>query len=325
MGGVAAGVAIMTQAAALDIETASAKPRPVATISLVVCTLGRQRQLRRLLESLALQAFVDFLVIVVDKNQPGFIDDILDDFRSALRIVHVRTSPGLSAARNSGLARAGGAVIAFPDDDCWYRPDTLSDAIKRMEDEPALMVLGGRTMDRNGYPSVSVSVDVPARVTRGNYLNCSNSNGLFFRRDVFSTIGNFDVRLGVGATTGFHSSEESDVVLRALDAGLVAHYFPDLVIHHDQVDATIAAGEIRRARGYGQGFGALLRKHRFSIHYVLYRVARPRLAAALHLVRGKPAVARYKLVWACAIAEGYQRWPAGAAAPRPTERLFTVR
>jgi len=135
---------------------------------------------------------------------------------------------------------------------------------------------------------------------------------LFFHREVFREIGHFDTRLGVGARSGFHSGEEADIILRALDAGLAMRYFSDLQLHHDQVDDAITDAQMRRSRNYGRGFGALLRKHRFSGLEIAYRVCRPAIGAALYLLLGRSLLARYKWTWARAIAEGYRRWPHAA-------------
>lgn len=291
-------------------EVVIGRSRPV--FSLIVCTLGRQDRLRRLFASLAVQNFRDFEVIVVDQNEGGFLDEIIAAYRPQLDIVHVAAAPGLSGARNVGLAHASGRVIAFPDDDCWYDATTLSDVMTRMNGERSAAIVAGKTVDRAGRDSVSLFLKAPASVSRSNYLMCGNSNGLFFHRDVFSEIGHFDTRLGVGAQSGFQSGEEADIILRALSAGLAMRYFPDLRVHHDQVDDAITDAQVRRARNYGRGFGALLRKHRFSGLEIAYRVGRPAIGAALYLLLGRSSLARYKWTWARAIAEGYRQWPHAA-------------
>jgi glycosyltransferase involved in cell wall biosynthesis len=301
-----------------------AKDRHSPVFSLIVCTLGRQEPLRRLLESLVRQSLRDFEVVVVDQNEPGVLDAMIDEFGFRLAIVHVRAVPGLSSARNVGLARASGLSIAFPDDDCWYDADTLRKVFERMSRLPSAAIVSGRTTDREGAPSVSAFQAVEARISRGNYLTCGNSNCIFFRREVFSTIGHFDTRLGVGAPTEFQSGEEADVLLRALDAGLSAQYCPDLRVRHDQVDDAITEAQIRRARNYGRGFGALLRKHRFPPAVIAYRIGRPLVGAGLYLLLGRTALARYKWTWGRAIAEGYRRWSSGRP-PREFERAAITR
>jgi glycosyltransferase involved in cell wall biosynthesis len=195
--------------------------------SLIVCTLGaREDQLNRLLSSLPVQTFRDFEVILVDQNPPGFLRQIVEHHSHALEIVHLRSNPGLSLARNVGIRHARGRLIAFPDDDCWYPPRLLTSVAETMHAATGTAVVSGRTLDTQGVPSVSLFMEHAAQVSRANFLACGNSNCLFFRAEVFRTIGNFDRRLGVGAGTGFHSGEEADILLRVLDAGLRADYRP---------------------------------------------------------------------------------------------------
>jgi glycosyltransferase involved in cell wall biosynthesis len=295
--------------AVIEAEPASRAGGDAPTFSLICCTLGRQEPLRRLLNSLVRQSFRDFDIVVVDQNAPGVLDALLERYRAELAIVHVRSAPGLSLARNAGLAQARGRLIAFPDDDCWYVPDTLRDVVERLDSMPSVAIVTGRTSDEQGRASVSPFLDAAAPITRRNYLMCGNSNCIFFRREVFAQIGHFDIRLGVGSRSPFQSGEEADMLLRALEAGLSARYFPDLPVRHDQVDGAITDAQIRRARAYGRGFGALLRKHRFPPVEIAYRVARPLLGAGLHLLRGRVQLARTKWAWGRAIAQGYRSWP----------------
>jgi glycosyltransferase involved in cell wall biosynthesis len=280
-----------------------------AMFSLIAATLGRKDELRKLLESLCTQSYRDFELIVVDANAPGFLKEVIDSYRSRLKIIHVSTVPGVSAARNFGLTVATGNIVAFPDDDCWYDSNTLANALNKFKGQHSLAIVSGRTVDQEGKPSVSVFLERPAPISRKNYLKCGNEASIFYRREVFADIGRFDIRLGLNSVTGFQSGEASDILLRALDAGLTAQFFPDLHVYHGQVDTALTDAHIRRARNYGLGFGALLRKHRFSAWQLAYRVSRPLLSSAFYWVRGKLLLARYKWTWARSILDGYRRWP----------------
>jgi glycosyltransferase involved in cell wall biosynthesis len=277
--------------------------------SLIVCTLGRKDELRKLFESLCVQSYRDFEIIVVDSNAPRFLKEVIDIYRSRLKIVHVLAELGLAAARNFGLTHATGNIVAFPDDDCWYDSNTLANALNKFKGHHSLAIVSGRTVDHEGKPSVSLFLEWPARISRKNYLKCGNSASIFYRREVFADIGRFDIRLGVNSGTEFQSSEESDFLLRALDAGLAAQFFPDLHVYHGQVDSALTDAHIRRARTYGLGFGALLRKHKFSASQLAYRVSRALLGSAFYLVLGKSLLARYKWTWGRSIVDGYRRWP----------------
>jgi glycosyltransferase involved in cell wall biosynthesis len=277
--------------------------------SLIVPTLGRKDELRKLLESLCAQSYRDFEIIVVDSNAPGFLKEVIDTYGSKLKIIHVSARPGLAAARNFGLAIATGNIVAFPDDDCWYDSNTLADALNKFKGQQSLAIVSGRTLDHEGKPSVSLFLERSARISRKNYLKCGNSASIFYRREVFADIGRFDIRLGVNSGTEFQSGEESDFLLRAVDAGLAAQFFPNLHVYHGQVDSALTDAHMRRARTYGLGFGALLRKHRFPAWQLAYRVGRPLLGSACYLFLGKFLLARYKWTWAWSIADGYRRWP----------------
>ena len=276
--------------------------------SLVVCSVHRFDQLERLFASLAQQTFRDFEVVLVDQNPDDRLVPIVERHAAAYPIRHIRSPKGLSRARNNGIAAARGDFLAFPDDDCWYRADTLARASALFAAHPHLSIVTGRTLDSDGHPSVSPTGDIARDITRANYLECGNSNGIFVRAETLKAIGGFDERLGVGADTPFQSGEEADLLLRALASGRNLRFFPELVVHHDQVDTVIADAQIERARKYGRGFGALLSKHRFGVGYTSYRLARSLTGMAVAMVRRDTWKARYKWAWALGIFEGYRAW-----------------
>ena len=105
-------------------------------VSLLVCTKGRSAQLERLFDSLLLQTHRDFEVVLVDQNEPGTLEPIVGRYRDRLVIDHARSAPGLSRARNVGLARCRGDLVAFPDDDCWYPPGLVAELVRMFAEHP---------------------------------------------------------------------------------------------------------------------------------------------------------------------------------------------
>ncbi len=90
--------------------------------SLIVATIARTDELRRLLVSLTQQEFSDYEVILVDQNEDDRIQNVIVEFTDRLTLIRISSPKGASRARNSGLPKASGEIIAFPDDDCWYSP-----------------------------------------------------------------------------------------------------------------------------------------------------------------------------------------------------------
>ena len=282
------------------------------TLSLLCCTVGRTDRLERLLVSLAAQTSRDFELIVVDQNAPGVLDPVLAPYAGAIDIVHVRSERGLSRARNVGLERCRGALVAFPDDDCWYPADLVARLIALFAANPGTDVFTGRTIDASGANSLGLFLSADARISKANVWMIGNSNSLFLRTAVARRIGGFDETLGVGAASPFKSGEETDFVLRALASGASGQYRRDLTVHHDQAPVAGPAG-IARAQDYAQGFGRVLRLHGYGAAYTAMRVARSSARALLSAATGDMATARYKALWALGTFRGFCARPPDAA------------
>lgn len=275
----------------------------MTTVSLVVSTLGRTAELSRLLRSLSLQHFKDFELIVVDQNPPGVIGPLLAAEGGDLPITHITSEKGLSLGRNVGLRAARGRIVAFPDDDCWYRPHLIADVVDAFERTPSVDVLVGRTVDAEFAESLGRFPKTRRMITRANIWRAGNSNTIFARAHPRLGLG-FDETLGVGANTIFQSGEETDFLLRLLARGASIVYEPAIVVHHDQVNLRRSAGA-QRARQYAPGVGRVLRVHRFGLDRVAYFSVRPLVRACLAALAGDMALAHYKWNWAQGVVRGY--------------------
>jgi glycosyltransferase involved in cell wall biosynthesis len=273
------------------------------TLSLIVCTVGRVDPLVRLLSSLLAQTSTDFEVVVVDQNPPGMLDATLAAVVDRLKIAHVTSPRGLSRARNAGLREARGALVCFPDDDCWYAPELIADVIDRFHREPRLDLLMGRTVDASGANSLGLFLSDSCAVDRRNVWFIGNSNGLFLRAATARRIGGFDEQLGVGADTPFRSGEETDYVLRALALDAQCWFHHGLTVFHDQAPDRSSAA-ISRAKAYAPGFGRVLRLH-YDAFYLAERLIRTMGRAALSALLLDLPTAHYKLVWGLGTLKGF--------------------
>jgi glycosyltransferase involved in cell wall biosynthesis len=269
--------------------------------SLIVCTVDRTAPLERLFRSLALQTDRGFEVVLVDQNQDDRLHGLVESFGKVMAIVHVKAARGLSLARNKGLSVARGDVIAFPDDDCHY-PNTLIEHLrKRFAAVPEIDVLTGRTTDTEGNESLSTFLEQDAEIDRWNVWQCGNSNTVFVRRSVIEAGLRFNEDLGVGAPSPFQSGEETAFLLDAIANGSRGRFCRDIVVYHDQVGETDAL----RARKYARGFGRILALYEYPRTYLARSLVRPTLRAALGLASLNLRLARYKMLWALGVYEGY--------------------
>ncbi|WP_181143673.1 glycosyltransferase family 2 protein [Streptomyces cinnamoneus] len=113
-------------------------------ISVIIPTADRPGPLHRALRSLARQTFRDFDVIVVRDGGPP-VRSVIDAWKHDLPITLIDIDPrqGVSHARNTGLAAAGGDYVAFLDDDDIYLPAHLEMAHRALEGGHAETVYGG--------------------------------------------------------------------------------------------------------------------------------------------------------------------------------------
>ena len=225
-------------------------------ISLIVTTLGRCDELERLLSSLTQQT-VDpsrFEVIVVDQNDSIDLTPMISRYTSILTLRHVKSSiRGLSLNRNIGLHLAQGKIVAFPDDDCTYYPDTLETVLRCFQGNENISLFAGAIYDRSTDTCVIRRWPrTPCFLTRWNFFLLTSSISIFSKR----TDLRFDERLGVGARFG--SNEDTDYVLRALSSGGIVRYEPSIEVWHPAQPMMLIPTD--KIYTYGLGFGALVAK-----------------------------------------------------------------
>lgn len=258
--------------------------------SLIVATVDRDRDLAILLESVLAQGRADLEVIIVDQNSDHRLDGVLAPFRERLPLAHRRTGRRhANAARNLGLTVARGDIVAFPDDDCVLPPGVLDRVDRAFVDNPDLAVLTGPAMAPGGGLGSGRWRTTGGETTLANLWTSVIEFNLWIRRDVALDLGGFDEALGPG--TPFGSAEGNDLVARALRSGRRALYDPTLrVIHPDKRLTETAAA---RAKLYGAGLGAVLRRHAPGVAVWLPFLVRPCGGLLLSLARLDRLGARY--------------------------------
>jgi GT2 family glycosyltransferase len=262
------------------------------SFDLVVATVDRTDQLGRLLDSLDGQSHGAFRVLLVDQNEDDRLDAVLRR-RPTLKLLRLRAPRGLSRARNAGLERIAADLVAFPDDDCVFAPDLLARVAQRFADQPALDGLTGRAVDNEGQSTPSWGREA-AVLTRENLWNRAISFTIFLRRSVVDRVGEFDERLGLGAEGPWSSGEETDYLVRALDAGARLEYDPSLVVLHEDKVLSPRALQSVAARD-GASIGYILRKHGYPARTVGRMLLRPLGGSLIALARRDPARARFHL------------------------------
>ena len=108
-------------------------------VSVILPTYNRGWILKEAIDSVLAQDFRDFELIVVDDGSTDNTPQILDSYHQDLMVVR-QPNRGVSAARNRGIAAAGGGLIAFLDSDDLWLPRKLSSQVVFFNSNPEAVI-----------------------------------------------------------------------------------------------------------------------------------------------------------------------------------------
>lgn len=222
-------------------------------VSIVVPTCRRNQQLARCLASLARLDYPRALleIIVVDDGGNARLPDPGDPALPDVTL-HRHDTPlqGPAAARNSGLTRSRGTVVAFIDDDCEADPGWIRELVAALEPHPG-GGCGGTVVNAltdNLYAEASQALvsflcayyNVPP--PRATFFS---SNNLAFSRAALVEAGAFDARYPRAA------AEDRELCNRWCQQGRPLVSAPRAIVRH--AHAMTPVSFLRQHYWYGTG------------------------------------------------------------------------
>jgi GT2 family glycosyltransferase len=169
----------------------------------------------------------------VARREPIHVPDL--NFR-----IEICEEPGLSNARNHGIAHAAGDIIVFLDDDALVC-DTWCIEILRAFEAPNVMVVGGKVDPK--YPMSKLPTWYDEKLS--GYLSCIDwgprsrrlrvgewivGANMAFRKEVFEQYGLFDPSLGRKGNASLLSNDETALLERIGMQRVL--YCPDAAVLH---------------------------------------------------------------------------------------------
>ncbi|ESS73675.1 glycosyl transferase family 2 [Methyloglobulus morosus KoM1] len=251
----------------------------IMKISLVLATLGRDWQVVDFLKSLTSQTYHNFELIIIDQNQDGKIDAIVESYKDCFAVRHVKVDfVGNARARDYGIGLAQGRIVAFPDDDCAYHQDVLKEVVAEFKKRKNLSILVAGSYD---FSSNRFSIGVNSH--KAQYFSRFQMMGVeftqFFDRDKIDREQfHLDHDFGIGSK--YSGAEGFELLYRLLRAGSTAFYTPEIKIYHPDKDHyKLGTG---RMLMYSTGVGAYMRKFANEHDaFILYYIARKMFVAPM--------------------------------------------
>jgi glycosyltransferase involved in cell wall biosynthesis len=249
-------------------------------VSVVVTTCGNPGMLERCLRSILRCDYDDFEVVVVERG-PRSLDTprmLVRQFPGERRLRYVE-EPGASrsVARNTGLARSEGEVVAFTDDAVVANRLWLRASVEALFSAGGVGCVTGLTLRREPERGPRLLLGGVADFGEGSrrriyrlpdsrkehpllpYIASALASGasIVMLTQVSRDLGGFDPALG--PATLACGGEDVDLVVRMLRRGYALSYEPRAIIWREHPGG--ARGTRRPVYRHGVGLGALIAKH----------------------------------------------------------------
>lgn len=164
-------------------------------VSVVLPTFNGARFIREAIDSLVVQTYTHWELVLVDDASTDGTPEILAGYaRADPRITVVRNERNLRLPQslNKGFSLSRGALLTWTSDDNLYRPSALEIMVGALEARPDVgMVYTDYTdIAEDGSPIR------PVLTKDARYLTCGNCivGSFMYRREVMETIGGYDHR-----------------------------------------------------------------------------------------------------------------------------------
>lgn len=311
-------------------------PPEAPSLSVILCTHDRPGYLAACLAGLARQDLTGaaFETIVVDSASPpegaARIAALAEE--AGARLVRC-AEPGLSLARNEGLAAAAAPWVAYLDDDAVPEPDWASALLAALARAPANTAgIGGRIIPHweaplpDWWPRDAVgTLTIIDHEGEGVVGDGSLPDGvepyganMAFRADALAAIGGFPLDLGrVGDR--LISGEEAYVIRRLSAAGHAIVYSGSIVVRHS-IQAKRLTREWLFSRLYWQGVSEAILAARLGQRGAMWhkaiRMAAKTLRSLPLFLRDQDDPATIRRRGWMLFAAGYVRGALGAASGR---------
>ncbi|HWP47976.1 MAG TPA: glycosyltransferase [Candidatus Limnocylindrales bacterium] len=221
-------------------------------VSVCVCTRNRPDDLRRCLNSLILQDYPRYEILVIDNDPPTSVTkELVMEMKGRLEVTAIRyvVEPrrGLDFARNRAIQEARGEILSYLDDDTVADPGWITSIVENFQSDPHIMGCTGPNLAlemeteaqelmelRGGYGhwfekriyelSSPIGSCYPCKPIFGAGCNMS------FRRKIFDFVGLFDEALDTGVP--LPGGGDADMFYRIIRAGYKIAQDPRVLVWH---------------------------------------------------------------------------------------------
>jgi GT2 family glycosyltransferase len=206
------------------------------TISVIIITYKRLRELKETIQSLQEEAEAwDELILIDNHSEDGtkaYGEELMAG-NAKIKFCSLTENLGVAGGRNFGVKQASGDVLVFLDDDAVFAQKGYFSVIReKMEKDPAIGALAFRVinfysgqMRTEEMPFTDKKLDMGVERLTSTFIGAGHA----IRREVFE-------KCGLYPADYFYGVEELDLSFRIIDKGYSILYFPSVRVLHKQVN-----------------------------------------------------------------------------------------
>ena len=172
-------------------------------VSVIIPLFNKAPHIARCVDSILTQTFTDYEVIVVDDGSTDDGPQRVTAYHDPRIALVSQPNAGPAAARNRGIGRAAGELVAFLDADDEWEPAHLIEAVQRLDDHPqSALTASGHFRDE---PDVDEQYWISRGIATGLFvlpvdydadrikhtLDFTHTSSVVMRRDVAQRYGGF--------------------------------------------------------------------------------------------------------------------------------------
>jgi len=201
--------------------------------SVIIPVYNRPDEIRELLESLVLQEFQDFEVLIIEDGSSLDCENEVKQFQETLNIRYFRKpNSGQGYSRNLGMEKAGGEYFVIFDSDCIIPPSYFTEVNIALA-ERELDAWGGPDAAHSSFTDIqkAISYSMTSLFTTGGIRGRKKHAGTYHprsfnmgvSREVFQTVGGFAItRMG----------EDIEYSIRMIRAGFKVGLIDKAIVFH---------------------------------------------------------------------------------------------
>lgn len=191
----------------------------MTAISVIVPVFNGARYLTDAIDSILAQTYTDLEVLIVDDGSTDETSAVAQRYPRPV-YYHYQPNAGLSAARNTGLVKTTGPLVAFLDADDMWHPDKIAIQVRQLERNPDVDAVFAHM---ESFISPDLTAEARSRLARPPAPQPAWSAGtMLIRRTALEAVGGFSPDVQTG--------EFMEWLFRAREAGLNMVMLPQILM-----------------------------------------------------------------------------------------------